>query len=157
MTLGQPGSYTFTDGRIMVEEEGVMGAIARQAHAWAVWAFVAAIVVQVFLAGAAIADLGGSGDFATHREFGYTAVGIVALVVLITAIAARAGRRNIGISFGLLVLYIVQTSLPAFKASLPQVAALHPLNAMFLFIVAIWYARVAWRNRTLASPTQAGM
>jgi hypothetical protein len=45
----------------------------------------------------------------------------------------------------MLVLYIVQTLLPNFRASAPWVAALHPVNALFLFALAAWYARLAWR------------
>jgi hypothetical protein len=134
-----------------------MASVLRQVHAWVAWLFVASIVVQVFLAGAAIGNLGGSGNFDAHISFGYEVMGIIALAVLLTAIAARAGRRNIGISFGLLVLYIVQTILPNLRESMPSLAALHPLNAMILFVLGIWYARVAWRNRNAAVPAPAGL
>jgi hypothetical protein len=117
----------------------------RQLHAATSWLFVGAILVQVFLAGSAILNLGGSGDFGPHIEFGYTAVGIIALAVLLTAVAARAARRDVAIALGLLVLYIIQTTLPAFRASIPAVAALHPVNAMLLFGLSAWYARHAWR------------
>lgn len=114
-------------------------------HAAAAAVFLVAIVVQVFLAGTALANLGGSGNFETHIEFGYTWVGIAALAVLLTALAARRPRREIGIALALLVLYIVQTMLPSFRASAPWVAALHPVNALFLFALAAWYARRTWR------------
>ena len=117
-------------------------------HAGAAWLFVAAIVVQVFLAGAAIAQLGGSGDFSTHREFGYTEVGIAALLVVVTAVIAKAGRRAILISLGLLALYIVQTILPNVTG---VVAMLHPVNALLLFSLAVWYARRAWRVAAVAA------
>jgi len=122
-------------------------------HAIAAWAFVAAIVIQVFLAGAALTQLGGSGIFATHIDFGYSAVGIAALAVLLTALVARAPRRDIGISFLLLILYVVQTLLPIARASIPAVAALHPVNAMLLFGLATWYAVRAWRARGQAAMT----
>ena len=113
-------------------------------HAAAAWIFVAAIVVQVVLAGLAISNLGGSGDFSTHAEFGYTWVGFAGLAVVLTALLARRPRRDVGIALGLLVLYIVQTLLPAAKGSMPFLAALHPLNAMVLFVLSIWYARRTW-------------
>lgn len=119
----------------------------RLVHALAAIVFVAAILVQVFLAGSALLQLGGNGDFRTHADFGYTWVGLAALVVLITAAVARVGRRRIAISALLLVLYIVQTSLPYAKTSLPAVAALHPVNAMLLFGLAAWFAWTAWRDR----------
>ena len=118
----------------------------RRIHAVAALVFVAAIVVQVVLAGMAIANLGGSGDFSTHIDFGYTWVGLASLAVLVTALIARMPRRDVLITVGMLVLYIVQTLLPAARSSIPFVAALHPLNAMLLFLIATWYARHAWRS-----------
>ncbi|HET9682337.1 MAG TPA: DUF6220 domain-containing protein [Candidatus Limnocylindrales bacterium] len=125
----------------------------RWLHAAAAVVFVVAIIVQVFLAGAAIANLGGSGDFAAHIEFGYTWVGIAALAVLVTALIARRPRRDVGITLGLLGLYIVQTILPSLRDSMPTVAALHPLNAMILFALATWYARRTWVGARAAAST----
>jgi hypothetical protein len=113
-------------------------------HALAAIVFVAAIVVQVFLAGAAISNLGGSGNFSTHIEFGYTWIGLAALVLLVTVFVARRPRRDVGIVVAIIVLYVVQTMLPTFKASTPALAALHPVNAMLLFVISVWYARRLW-------------
>ena len=115
-------------------------------HAAVAVLFVVMILIQVFLAGAALSNLGGSGDFGSHIEFGYTWVGLAALALLVTALVARRPRRDVGISVGILVLYVVQTLLPAAKTSLPFVAALHPVNALLLFGLAAWYARHAWRT-----------
>jgi len=125
----------------------------RQIHAVVAWLFVATIVYQVYLAGAAIANLGGSGDFSAHAGFGYEVVGLAALAVLITAIIARMPRRDIGWSFLLLVQYVIQTILPNLKGSAPSIAALHPLNAVLLFALATWYARHAWLTRGADRPT----
>lgn len=119
----------------------------RLVHALAAVVLVIAVMVQVFLAGAALLQLGGDGDFRTHIDFGYTAVGLAALAVVVTAALARVGRRRIGISVLLLVLYIVQTSLPYAKKDIPAIAALHPVNAMILFALATWFAWTAWRDR----------
>jgi hypothetical protein len=43
------------------------------------------------------------------------------------------------------VLYVVQTMLPGARTSAPWIAALHPVNALFLFALAVWYARRTWR------------
>lgn len=120
--------------------------VLRQAHAVTAWVFVAAIVVQVFLAGAAIPQLGGNGSFEMHRNVGY-GVGVVSLVLLLTAIAARAGRRRISQSLGLLVLYVIQSSLPYMDPGLPAAAALHPVNALLMFGLGFMYARAVWRER----------
>jgi len=123
-----------------------MNPLARQIHAWVAWAFVAAIVIQVFLAGLAIPQLGGSGNFETHQGFGY-AIGLVALALVLAAVAARAGQARILQALGLLVLYVIQTVLPNLDPGLSIAAALHPLNAMILFVLGIWYARTVWRER----------
>ncbi len=128
--------------------------VLRRVHAAAAVVFVLAIIVQVVLAGLAIANLGGSGDFRTHIAFGYTYLGLAALALLLSALAARRPRNDVAVTVGLLVLYVVQTLLPGLKASMPFIAALPPLDAMLLFALAIWYARRAlagWRQPT-ASP-----
>jgi hypothetical protein len=119
--------------------------VLERLHAAVAGLFVVAIVIQVFLAGAALANLGGSGNFATHIDFGYTGIGIAVLAVLVTALVARRPRRDIWIVAGLVGLYVIQTILPSFRESAPWVAALHPVNALFLFALAAWYARRAWR------------
>ena len=126
-----------------------MNQTLRQVHAWVAWGFVGAIVIQVFLAGLAIPQLGGNGSFSTHQGFGY-AIGLVALALVIAAVAARAGQRRILQSLGLLVLYVVQTSLPSLDPGLSVAAALHPVGALILFGLGVWYARSVWRERATA-------
>lgn len=118
-----------------------MQVLARRIHTGTAWLLVASIVVQVFLAGSALVNLGGTGDFGAHIEFGYTAVGMIALAVVLTAVAARAPQRDVAISFGILLLYVIQTALPALRGSATWLAALHPVNALLLFGLAVWYAR----------------
>lgn len=123
-----------------------MTSLMRQVHAGLAWFLVAAIVVQVWLAGAAIPQLGGNGSFEDHRNFGYL-IGVFALALVIAAIAARAGRRRIGQAVGLLVLYVVQSMLPYMDPGLPFAAALHPVNAAVMFWLGVVYARQVWRER----------
>lgn len=123
----------------------------RTVHGVVAWAVVAAIVVQVFLAGLSVAQLGGTGSFVTHVDVGRI-FGIVFLVLLVTAAIAGTGRRRIGQAAGLLGLFVVQSFLPyADDAGLPAAAALHPVNALVMFVLAIWYARTVWSERTLAT------
>jgi len=124
-----------------------MQGMIRQVHAWLAWLIVVAILVQVWLAGSAIPQLGGNGVFTTHQSFGYL-IGLFFLVQLIVAFAARTGRRTIGVAAGLLVLYVIQSSLPYMDPGMPAVAALHPVNALVMFVIQIWYARLSWRERT---------
>lgn len=125
-----------------------MQGFARQVHAAVAWLLVGSIVVQVWLAGAAIPQLGGTGSFATHRDFGYT-IGLVALVLLLTALLAGLGRRRVLQSAGILGLYVIQSSLP--YMGLNAVEALHPVNAVVMFVASLVYARAVWRSRAVAA------
>jgi len=121
----------------------------RQIHAWVAWVFVASIVIQVFLAGLAIPQLGGNGNFGTHQGFGYL-IGLIALALVVTAVIAQVGRRRILQTVGILVLYVVQTILPNLDPGLSMAAALHPVGALLLFALGGWYARTVWRERSTA-------
>jgi hypothetical protein len=104
------------------------------------WLFVAAIVIQVFLIG-----LGLFGDpeyRKTHAGVGLLLF-VPALALLIFAIVARPGRRSVGLVVLLFVLYIVQASLPSAQNDYPAIAALHPVNAMLMFLLAVSIARAA--------------
>ena len=130
-----------------------MTSMFRHVNAWLAWGFVAALVVQVWLAGSAIPQLGGKGSFETHRDFGYL-IGLFSLILVIAAIVARAGRRRILQAAALLGLYVVQSSLPYLDPGLPAAAALHPVNAVLMIGIAVWYARQVWRERA-ATPVFA--
>jgi len=103
--------------------------------------FVAALIVQVFLIGLALFDDPSFRE--THRSFGFTVVGLAALLLLIVGILARPGRREVGLLVGIFILYIVQTSLPGLQSSYPIVAALHPVLALGLFAMGLQVARLA--------------
>ena len=125
-----------------------MQSMMRQVHAWVAWLLVGSIVVQVWLAGMAIPQLGGSGSFATHRDVGYL-IGLITLVLFLSALPTGLGRRRILQSLGILGLYVVQSSLP--YMGIGAIEALHPVNAVVMFVVAAWYARTVWNERTLTT------
>jgi hypothetical protein len=118
-----------------------MGAYLKALHAVLAWLFVAAVAVQVFLAG--MFSFGDQSFRATHAEFGFTWVGFAALGVLVSALLARPGRRQVGLAALLIVLYIVQASLPGFRTTSVPVAALHPVNALLVFGLGVVVARRA--------------
>lgn len=124
-----------------------MAPLMRQIHAWVAWLLVGSIVVQVWLAGLAIPQLGGNGSFVTHRDFGYL-IGLITLVLLVTALPSGLGRRRILQSLGIFGLYIVQSSLP--YMGIAPIEALHPVNAVVMFVVSVAYARAVWRERAAA-------
>jgi hypothetical protein len=114
-----------------------MREVFRRIHQVASWLFTAGVLLQAYLAGAAMTQLGGTGDFETHAGLGYSLMGLLALLVLVFSLLGRFPRRQIGLSVLLLLLYMVQTSLPLARDSSPLIAALHPANAMGLFVLAL--------------------
>jgi hypothetical protein len=111
------------------------------AYAVFAWIFLATLVIQVFLIGLALFDDESFRE--THREFGFTWVGLAALLLLIFGLLARPGRREVGLLVGVFVLYIIQTILPGLRESYPVVAALHPVVALGLFAMGIQVAPLA--------------
>jgi hypothetical protein len=112
----------------------------RRIHQALAWLFVASILVQVMLIGLFLfADIG----LRPHRAFGSVVVGILAILVAVTAGASQlpnGGGRRAGL---LLLLVVVQVILPAMHRSSPVIAALHPVNALLIFWLGIVVARNA--------------
>ena len=123
-----------------------MVGIARWAHLVSAWLFAAGVLVQGYLAGAALAQLGGNGDFELHVGIGYSLMGLLALAVPIFAVVGRFPRAHVGWSALILVLYIVQTVLPVLRSSSPAIAALHPVNAMVMLVLGVLVAVSARRQ-----------
>jgi Family of unknown function (DUF6220) len=125
--------------------------VQRAIFAIAAWAFLALVVVQVFLAGV---GLFGAGSISLHREFGYT-VAFVPVLVLIAAAVARAGARLIGLVAGLTLITFVQTTLPYFKEDFPYIAALHPVNALAIAGIGLVVALRATALARAPRPSEA--
>jgi hypothetical protein len=113
--------------------------LARLGFAVGAWLFVACLVVQVFLVGLDIfAELGGS----IHRDFAYLYGWLAPVLVLLSrAPGVPTGTRSL--TLVLLVLFAAQTVLPSLRDQLPLLAALHAVNALAIFAVAIVVARRA--------------
>ena len=110
-------------------------------HAAVASVLVAGLVGQVFLAGLGVFD--DPARFATHRDMGFALSG-VALVTIVTAALARAGRGPIAVAVVAFLLFFVQSILVAFRTSTPAIAALHPVNGFLILLLSLWIARDAW-------------
>jgi bacteriorhodopsin len=115
---------------------------ARIAYAALAWAFVAAIVVQVFFIGLGL--FVSSRDLELHRNFGWI-LHLAPLPVLVFAALARAGRRQILQAVALVVVIFFVPILAAVRSDLPYLAAFHPVGALLAFLLAIVLARDATR------------
>lgn len=115
---------------------------ARYLYLGLVWIYLAAIVVQVFLAGIGLFGL--ARDFEPHRNVGWI-LHLGPVLLLIVAAVARVGARTIWWNVALLVVQGVQPLLPGLRADLPWAAALHPVLALFIFWLALTIGLRAWR------------
>jgi hypothetical protein len=107
---------------------------ARYAYVAVIWAFVAFLVIQIFFAGLGL--FGHPPDMSLHRGFGWL-VHILDLLLLVAALTARVGRPTIWWVLTLFLTSAIQPSLALAKDSLPLLAALHPLNAVVISLIAV--------------------
>jgi hypothetical protein len=127
-----------TPGRSIGDDGSMAGAadrhrLARLAFAAIAWLFLGCLVVQVFLVGLDIfADLGGS----IHRDFAYLYGWLTPVLVLLAGFA-QAPRSTRDLTIVLVVLFAVQVVLPSMRDVLPLLAALHAVNALALFSIAM--------------------
>ena len=102
---------------------------------------VVGLVLQVFLAGLGVFD--DPTFFLTHRDTGYT-LELVALVVIVLAAIARAGRAQIGIAALIFGLFLLQSVFVGVRETAPAVAALHPVNGFLILLLSIVLVRRSW-------------
>jgi hypothetical protein len=105
-----------------------MQRIISQIHQGLARIFLAGLLLQFYLAGAAMF---GVGSFEPHRMLG-SALTMLVILFPVLALVGRLGRRLVGLSFLLLLLTIVQVMLPSLRGSASWIAALHPVNALAL-------------------------
>jgi Family of unknown function (DUF6220) len=121
-----------------------MRSVARNIHLVVAWLVVAALVVQVWLAGRGVFDT--SAGFAPHRDVGYR-IGLVPIVLLVLGLLAGMGRRVALLAVAIFVLVIAQSVLVFARDSNPSIAALHPVNGFLILLLAIVLALDSTRMR----------
>jgi hypothetical membrane protein len=115
------------------------------------WLFLAVVIVQFFLAGLGVF---GAESFEAHRDFG-GAFHLLALLLLLLAIFVRRNRTDIILAVALFVIVTVQFSLPNAVDDAPGVAALHVVNALFIWMVGYHLAMRALVARFRGDPLEA--
>lgn len=116
----------------------------RRALILVAWTFVVSLVVQFVLVGTVLFEVPGvPADL--HRDFAYT-YGWLAPIIVLLAMWAPVPRRARALAVILLVLYAVETYLPTIADVAPVVAAVHAVNALAVFWVALELARSVSRN-----------
>ena len=128
--------------------------LIRRAHLFVAWAFVAGVILQVFLAGLGVFD--SRARFVDNVTWGYT-LEILPLLLLVLAAVGRLGRRQVIFAAALFAMFILQSILVALRADLPMVAALHPVNGFAILFLGIVVAREAWAAREALEPGTAAV
>jgi hypothetical membrane protein len=115
------------------------------------WLFLAAVITQFFLAG-----LGtfGAKTFEPHKDFAGV-FHLLALLLLVLAIFVRRNRTDIILAVVLFVIVTAQFSLPEARDDAPGVAALHVVNALFIWMVGYHLAMRALVARFRGDPLEA--
>jgi hypothetical protein len=112
---------------------------SRIAHLVIVSLMLTAIVAQPFLIGLFLFGAVDNADL--HTIVGYTLFEFGAPLLLIAALLARLPRREMLLTLLLIVDIFVQITLVNLRESAPVLAALHPLNAFALLLVAVMLVR----------------
>ena len=114
---------------------------ARIAYLVLSWAFVAGLLVQVFLIGMGIFGEPRMRDL--HVGLGWV-LHLVPLVILAAAYLARAGSRHWQWALALAVVIFIAPILATMRSS-AVIAGLHPVAAVAGFALAVVVAVNAWR------------
>jgi len=107
-----------------------------------IWAYVAVVLFQVFLAGMGL--FGGEKDFELHRNLGYL-IHLSPIPLIIVAVVAKVGSRTLLWTGALFVVQGIQPLLPMLREDLPWAAALHPVLALVVFWLGISIGLQAWQ------------
>ena len=122
---------------------------ARYLYLALIVAYLAAILAQVFVAGAAM--FGPDRSFETHRLLGYL-LHLAPILLLIVAFVARVGSTTLWWTAALVAVQAVQPLLPMLRVDYPWAAALHPVLALVIFWLA---ATIGLRTWQLVRPPAA--
>jgi Family of unknown function (DUF6220) len=122
-----------------------MRATATAAYHWIALIITAGLVVQFFLAGVGVF---GADSFDAHKGLGWI-LHTAAILILIAAIVGPRDRKSILFSLAFIVVFTIQTMLPA--ADEPWLAAFHPLLALAVLGMAAHIGMPAINRRRAAS------
>ena len=104
--------------------------IARKLFVGLVWLFVLAVAIQFLLAGLGV--LGGE-SMEAHRQWGFIALHLIPILMLIAAIVGRMGRIVLALTVVLFLLVFVQPLFVDAQLDPRWLRSLHVLNALVIF------------------------
>jgi hypothetical protein len=111
---------------------------ARAGYRWLLLAFLLAVAVQIFLAGLGVFSFGdgdragGDHAFSAHQGLGFALAG-VSILILVLAIAARAGRLAVWLAAALVVqTCLLQSLLDGLGDDSAVFGGLHALDGLLI-------------------------
>ena len=127
------------------------------------WAYLAALMVQVFFAGMFV--FVGAGNIELHRNMAHV-IGLLTFLLIASVFVGRVPQKRL--VFGVLGLLVVQGMLVHLNQwfGLNMVAALHPVNALVLSYASLtlakrssayWAAGEPQRSRATVAPSGAAL
>lgn len=127
------------------QSEPRRGRRSRIAFRVVAWLFAACVVVQVLFAGLAIFDT--PARWGWHTTFAHF-FELLPLILLVLAFTGRLPHRARWLSLGAFLLIAMQYAFISLgrELGIPALAALHPVNALLIFWVALLLARAARRH-----------
>lgn len=115
--------------------------VLRRLFAVLAWLYLAAVIVQIFLAGLGLPQLGDQG-MEIHAGFGYVAVHMTPILLILFAAIGRAGKALIWWTVATAVVAFVQPIwVTAFRGEV--LASVHVLGALALLTLSFQVARLA--------------
>lgn len=112
--------------------------VMRKVFVGLAWLFVVAVAIQFLLAGLGV--LGGK-SLEAHRQWGFTALHLIPLLMLVAAIVGRMGWTVIGPTIGLFVLVFLQPLFAAPDLDPRWLRSFHVLNALFIGLLGYYLAQ----------------
>src|SRR4029450_5199857 len=124
--------------------------VARKIFVGLAWLFVLAVAIQFLLAGLGV--LGGE-SLEAHRQWGFLALHLIPILMLIAAIVGRMGWTVLGLTGALFLLVFLQPLFADPELDPRWLRSLHVLNALFIF--ALGYHLAQRGTRTIPSMAAA--
>jgi len=129
---------------------------ARVVWMWLERVFLGGLFVQLLFVGFGVFPRSSDpSPFALHRNWGFI-LGDIAVVLLLIALVARPGWKNVVLALivGLLT-FLAQPLLVSARHRAPIVAALHPVNALVIFWLTLVLIRRSSALVASATPKEA--